>query len=79
MFQDAKHRILFLVEMLEPFLDPAVNPSKGIVFGSESSISIENQERNCAIAVNVMRIAIKKVSVLPALETEWRRGSVSPR
>lgn len=80
MFQEAKHRILFLVEMLEPFLDPSLTPLKGMIaFGNVSSIFSENQEQNCASALNVIRTAIRKSPVLPSLEAEWRRGSVAPR
>lgn len=80
MCQEAKHRILFLVEMLEPFLDPCLTPLKGrIAFGNVSSIFSEYQELNCATALNVIRTAIRKSPVLPSLEAEWRRGSVAPR
>ncbi|KAL3815181.1 hypothetical protein ACJIZ3_016449 [Penstemon smallii] len=76
-YKDANHRILFLLEMLEPFLDPALTPSKGMIaFGN--STYVENQEENCVIALNVIRTAIRKSVVLPSLEAEWRRGSVSP-
>ncbi|KAG8363536.1 hypothetical protein BUALT_Bualt19G0032600 [Buddleja alternifolia] len=78
-YKDAKHQILFLVEMLEPFLDPALTPLKGMIaFGNVSSMFIENQEENCAIALNVIRTAIRKSAVLPSLEAEWRHGSVAP-
>ena len=80
MFQDVKHRILFLLEMLEPFLDPAINPIKSpIAFGNVSSVFQEKQEQNCAITLNVIRTAVSKAAVLPSLESEWRRGSVAPR
>lgn len=80
MFQDAKHRLLFLVEILEPFLDPSLTPLKGMIaFGNVSSIFSESQEKNCARALNVIRAAIRKPSVLPSLEGEWRHGSVAPR
>lgn len=79
-FQDVKHQILFLVEMLEPFLDPAMTPVKSIIsFGNISSTFLEKQEQNCAMALNVLRTAVSKPAVLPSLETEWRSGSVSPR
>ncbi|XP_051144595.1 uncharacterized protein LOC127260737 isoform X2 [Andrographis paniculata] len=78
-YKDAKHRILFLVEMLEPFLDPALTPFKGMIsFGNMPSIFTENQEQNCARALNAIRTAIRKSSVLPSLESEWRHGSVAP-
>ncbi|KAL7126039.1 hypothetical protein ABFS83_14G158400 [Erythranthe nasuta] len=78
-FKEVKHRILFLVEMLEPFLDPCLTSLKGTVaFGNVSSIFTENEEHNCAIALNVIRTAIRKSAVLPSLEAEWRHGSVAP-
>ncbi|PIN21717.1 hypothetical protein CDL12_05591 [Handroanthus impetiginosus] len=78
-YKEAKHRILFLVEMLEPYLDPCLNPLKGMIaFGNVSSILVESQEQNCAIALNVIRTAIRKSAVLPSLEAEWRHGSVAP-
>ncbi|XP_052211661.1 uncharacterized protein LOC127814284 isoform X2 [Diospyros lotus] len=78
-YKDAKHRILFLVEMLEPFLDPATTPIKStIAFGNVSSVFQEKQEHNCAVALNIIRTAVRKPVVLPSLESEWRRGSVAP-
>ncbi|XP_061997440.1 uncharacterized protein LOC133715099 isoform X1 [Rosa rugosa] len=78
-YKEVKHKILFLLEMLEPFLDPAVGRFKGkIAFGDLSSAYPETQERNCAIAINVIRMAVQKPAVLPSLESEWRRGSVAP-
>ncbi|GMP42149.1 hypothetical protein CsSME_00011983 [Camellia sinensis var. sinensis] len=78
-YKDAKHRILFLLEMLEPFLDPAITPIKStIAFGNVSSVFQEKQEHNCAIALNVIHTAVRKPAVLPSLESEWRRGSVAP-
>uniref|UniRef100_A0A0V0HND7 Putative ovule protein n=1 Tax=Solanum chacoense TaxID=4108 RepID=A0A0V0HND7_SOLCH len=50
-YKDAKHQVLFLVEMLEPYLDPAITPAQSIIaFGNVSSVVLENQEKNCAIA-----------------------------
>ncbi|XP_027083960.1 uncharacterized protein [Coffea arabica] len=78
-YKDVKHQILFLVEMLEPFLDPAMTPVKSVIsFGNVSSTFLEKQEHNCAIALNVIRAATRKPAVLPSLEAEWRRGSVAP-
>ncbi|KAI3983800.1 hypothetical protein MKX01_011508, partial [Papaver californicum] len=77
-YKDAKHKVLFLVEMLESFLDPAVTAAKNtIAFGDVSSIFLEKQEQNCAVALNVIRTAVRKSAVLPSLESEWRRGSVA--
>jgi len=78
-FQDAKHQVLFLVEMLEPYLDPAITPAQSIIaYGNVSSVVLENQEKNCAIALNVIHTAVLKPAVLPSLEAEWRHGSVVP-
>ncbi|XP_009786629.1 uncharacterized protein LOC107810320 isoform X6 [Nicotiana tabacum] len=78
-YKDAKHQMLFLVEMLEPYLDPAITPVQSIIaFGNVSSVFLEKQEKNCAIALNVIRIAVQKSAVLPSLEAEWRRRSVAP-
>lgn len=79
-FQEVKHRILFLVEMLDPFLDPAIATSKSpIAFGDLSFTFPENQGQTCMTALNVIRTAVRKPAVLPSLESEWRRGSVAPR
>ncbi|KAJ1399405.1 hypothetical protein SESBI_30339 [Sesbania bispinosa] len=78
-YKEVKHRILFLVEMLEPFLDPAIAVSKSkIAFGDLSSSFPEKQEHNCMIALNIIRTAVQKPAVLPSLESEWRHGSVAP-
>lgn len=66
--------------MLEPYLDPSLTPMRGMIaFGNVSSIFSENQENDCATAINVIRTAVTKSAVLPSLEAEWRRGSVAPR
>ncbi|KAF3447573.1 hypothetical protein FNV43_RR12760 [Rhamnella rubrinervis] len=78
-YKEVKQRILFLVEMLEPFLDPAIASFKStIAFGDLSSAYPERQESNCVFAFNVIRTAVRKPEVLPSLESEWRRGSVAP-
>ncbi|KAI4356168.1 hypothetical protein L6164_000211 [Bauhinia variegata] len=77
-YKEVKHRILFLVEMLEPFLDPAIAASKStIAFGHLSSAFPEKQENNCMIALNIIRTAVRKPAVLPSLESEWRHGTVA--
>ncbi|KAK2967245.1 hypothetical protein RJ640_016037 [Escallonia rubra] len=79
-YKEVKHQILFLLEILEPFLDPAVTPLKSMIaFGNLSPTFLEKQERTCTIALNVIRTAVKKPAVLPSLESEWRLGSVAPR
>ncbi|KAL1802510.1 hypothetical protein ACET3Z_031157 [Daucus carota] len=78
-YKEVKHRILFLFEMLEPYLDPAISPLKSsIAFGNVAPVFLEKQENSCAIALNVIRTGVKKFSVLPSLESEWRRESVAP-
>ncbi|XP_058085820.1 uncharacterized protein LOC131233204 isoform X3 [Magnolia sinica] len=78
-YKEVKHKLLFLVEMLEPFLDPAITAVKNtIAFGDVSAIFLEKQEHNCAVALNVIRTAVQRPAVLPSLEVEWRRGSVAP-
>lgn len=66
--------------MLEPYLDPAITPLQSTIsFGNISSVFLEKQEHNCALALNVIRTAVRMPALLPSLEAEWRRGSVSPR
>lgn len=66
--------------MLEPFLDPAICGSKTTVaFGDLSPVFPQKLENSCLVALNVIRSAVKKPSVLPSLEFEWMRGSVAPR
>ncbi|CAI0395182.1 unnamed protein product [Linum tenue] len=78
-YKDVKHQILFLLEMLEPFLDPAICALKStIAFGDVSVTFPQNQEENCTIALNVLRTAVLKPAVLPYLESEWRHGAVAP-
>ena len=69
LFQEVKHKILFLVEMLEPFLDPTIASFKSTIsFGDLSSAYPKKQENNCVIALNVIRTAVHKLAVLPSLE-----------
>ncbi|KAM7273540.1 hypothetical protein ACFE04_028204 [Oxalis oulophora] len=78
-YKEVKLKILFLLEMLEPFLDPAVNTVKStIAFGDVSFTFLDRQEHTCAIALKIIRKAVQKAVVLPSLESEWRRGSVAP-
>ncbi|KAG2381063.1 uncharacterized protein HKW66_Vig0204360 [Vigna angularis] len=78
-YKEVKLKILFLVEMLDPFLDPAIAVSKSkIAFGDLASSFPEKQEQNCTIALNIIRSAVRKPAVLPSLESEWRNGSVAP-
>ncbi|XP_072956255.1 uncharacterized protein [Typha angustifolia] len=78
-YKEVKHKLLFLLEMLEPFLDPAITAMKNtIAFGDVSAVFLERQESICAVALNVIRTAVQRPAVLPSLESEWRRGSVAP-
>ncbi|OMO93100.1 Tubulin binding cofactor A [Corchorus capsularis] len=78
-YKEVKHNILFLVEMLEPFLDPAICTSTSkIAFGDISYAFPEKQEQTCLIALNIIRTAVRKPAVLPSLESEWRSRSVAP-
>ena len=68
------------MEMLEPFLDPAIATSKSsIAFEDPSSSFLEKQEITCVTTLNVIRIAARKPAILSSLESEWRHGSVAPR
>ncbi|URE08031.1 hypothetical protein MUK42_34778 [Musa troglodytarum] len=75
--REFKHRLLFLLEMLEPFLDPVITGTKITTSEDASDIHLEKQ-KNCSIALNVIRIALRRPAILPSVESEWRRGSVAP-
>lgn len=78
-FKEVKHILLFLIEMLEPFLVPAIRTVKNtIAFGDVSAVFLEKQEQACVLALDLLRTAVQKPAVLPALEIEWRRGNVAP-
>ncbi|KAG2411224.1 hypothetical protein I3760_Q020100 [Carya illinoinensis] len=50
-YKEAKHRILFLVEMLEPFLDPAITTMKStLLLEIFLLLFLEKQEHACVIA-----------------------------
>ncbi|CAL9043701.1 unnamed protein product [Musa banksii] len=76
-YKEFKHRLLFLLEMLEPFLDPVITGTKNTTFEDASDIHLEKQ-KNCSIALNVIRTALRRPAILPSVESEWRRGSVAP-
>lgn len=79
-YKDAKLKVLFLVEMLETFLDPVFSVSQSMIDSAGFSFTFLNvNENTCAIALEVIRAAVRKPSVLPSLEQEWRLGSVPPR
>ncbi|CAM8904619.1 unnamed protein product [Rhodiola kirilowii] len=78
-YKEVKHEILFLVEMLEPLLDPVIVPSSGTLeIVDVSPLHAEREDINCDLAVNIIRVAVQKPAVLPSLESEWRRGLVAP-
>ncbi|ESR50586.1 hypothetical protein CICLE_v10030475mg [Citrus x clementina] len=78
-YKEVKHKILFLLEMLEPFLDPVIFAMKSTIeIGDASFTFTEKQKQSCDIALNVIRTAVQKSAVLPSLESEWRLGSVAP-
>ncbi|XP_006484745.1 uncharacterized protein LOC102621032 isoform X3 [Citrus sinensis] len=78
-YKEVKHKILFLLEMLEPFLDPVIFAMKSTIeIGDASFTFTEKQKESCDIALNVIRTAVQKSAVLPSLESEWRLGSVAP-
>lgn len=79
-FQEVKHKILFILEMLDPFVDHAISAMKDrISFGGVSAMYLEKQAKVCHMALNIIRTAAKNPAVLPSLELEWRRGAVAPR
>ncbi|CAA6667088.1 unnamed protein product [Spirodela intermedia] len=78
-YKEVKHKVLFLVEMLEDFLEPVMSIVKGtIAFRDASTTFSAKQEERCEMALNIIRTAVQKPTVLPSLEREWRRGSVAP-
>lgn len=79
-WQAVKHNLIFVIEMLEPFLLPAITPIKNtIAFGDVSAVLTEKQEHACSLALDILRAAMKKPAILPSLEIEWRKGIVKPR
>ncbi|KAE8821333.1 hypothetical protein D1007_00724 [Hordeum vulgare] len=78
-YKEVKHKILFILEMLDPFVDHAISAIKDrISFGGVSAMYLEKQAEVCEMALNIIRIAAKNPAVLPSLELEWRRGTVAP-
>ena len=66
--------------MLETSLEPAFLASQSMIVSADVSYTFQNvHEDTCAIALEVIRAAVRKPSVLPSLEQEWRLGSVPPR
>ncbi|KAK1324320.1 hypothetical protein QJS10_CPA01g03048 [Acorus calamus] len=78
-FKEVKHKLLFLLEMLEPFFDLAMIASEdSIEFVDASAVFLEKQKQSFDIALNIIRTAVSRAAVLPSLESEWRRGSAAP-
>ncbi|KAL8144385.1 hypothetical protein V2J09_017417 [Rumex salicifolius] len=78
-FKEVKHSILFLMEMLERFLQPVLSHSQPVIdLRVASDLFLMSEEHTCAVALNVIRAAVRKPSTLSYLELEWRRGSVPP-
>ncbi|EMS63452.1 hypothetical protein TRIUR3_14083 [Triticum urartu] len=78
-YKEVKHKILFILEMLDPFVDHAISAMKDrISFGGVSAMYLEKQAKVCHMALNIIRTAAKNPAVLPSLELEWRRGAVAP-
>ena len=78
--QDVKHNLIFVIEILEPYLRPVITPIKNMIaFGDVSTVLTEEQERICSLALDILKAALNKPTILPALETEWRKGDVKPR
>lgn len=78
--QDVKHKLLFILEMLDPFIDPSVSVmTDAMAFGDVSVVHLEKQASACNISLNIIRTAVKRPAVLPSLELEWRRGAVATR
>ncbi|KAG0598738.1 hypothetical protein M758_12G097000 [Ceratodon purpureus] len=79
LYKIVKHKVLFVIEMLEPYLIPAIIPVKSsIAFGDVSAVVLDKHERTCDLALELLRTALQKPTILPAMEAEWRRGNVAP-
>ena len=66
--------------MLDPFIDHAITVMQDTIsFGGVSAMYLDEKEKSCNIALNIIRTAVKSPAVLPSLELEWRRGTVAPR
>ncbi|KAJ1296047.1 hypothetical protein BS78_01G269200 [Paspalum vaginatum] len=78
-YKEVMHKLLFILEMLDPFIDPSTSAMRDtLIFGGISAIYLEKPSSACDIALNIIRIAVKRADVLPSLELEWRRGAVAP-
>ncbi|KAF8689250.1 hypothetical protein HU200_042041 [Digitaria exilis] len=78
-YKEVMHKLLFILEMLDPFIEPSTSAMKNtVIFGGISSIYLEKQSSASDIALNIIRTAVRRAAVLPSLELEWRRGAVAP-
>ncbi|PAN48176.1 hypothetical protein PAHAL_9G365400 [Panicum hallii] len=78
-YKEVMHKLLFILEMLDPFIDPSTSAMKDtVIFGGISAIYLEKQSSASDIALHIIRTAVKRAAVLPSLELEWRRGAVAP-
>ncbi|KAF0934279.1 hypothetical protein E2562_024469 [Oryza meyeriana var. granulata] len=78
-YKDVKYKLLFILEMLDPFIDPSVSVmTDAMAFGDVFVVHLEKQASACNISLNIIRTAVKRPAVLPSLELEWRRGDVAP-
>ncbi|XP_066387255.1 LOW QUALITY PROTEIN: uncharacterized protein [Miscanthus floridulus] len=78
-YKEVMHKLLFVLEMLDPFIDPSTSAMKDtVIFGGISAIYLEKQSSVYDIALNIIHTAVKRAAVLPSLELEWRRGAVAP-
>jgi len=78
-YKEVMHKLLFILEMLDPFIDPSTSAMKDtVIFCGISAIYLEKQSSASDIALNIIRTAVKRAAVLPSLELEWRRGAVAP-
>ncbi|KAG8092705.1 hypothetical protein GUJ93_ZPchr0012g20199 [Zizania palustris] len=78
-YKEVNHKLLFILEMLDPFIDPSVSVmTDAIAFSDVSAVHFEKQARACNISLNIIRTAVKRPAVLPSLELEWCRGAVAP-
>ncbi|KAM0859799.1 hypothetical protein ACQ4PT_046932 [Festuca glaucescens] len=78
-YREFKHKLLFILEMVDPYIDHAMSVMKDTLsFGGVSATYLDKQEKSCDVALNIIRTAAKSPAVLPSLELEWRRGDVAP-
>ncbi|XP_039832915.1 uncharacterized protein LOC120693528 isoform X2 [Panicum virgatum] len=78
-YKEVMHKLLFILEMLDPFIDPSTSAMKDtVIFCGISAIYLEKQSSASDIALNIIRTAVKRAAVLPSLELEWRRRAVAP-